>query len=951
MYRNNRIESVDNENRFTVQDNLEIWVKLARELPWNLFEDQFAAMTPENLDGTPAQRVRILLGTVVIQKVYGLSPEDTIDLIRKNSYLQYFIGLKEYCADLPFAPDVLEAFGLKVSDATMTEIIEFITKVAPQVSKAQPILKTSTKTKPDALGNSSLERGLLEQTQEMPVLTKENASTEFGLSLFQNWYFRVADFYFYCYLNTRDFWVGLVGRIHQFIHAASRKYTESFELRPEIKAGLDSLKKWGGRVCTFLGRMLSSLCPFNHVWLRIILIIPTIVFLFLVAVIIRLPVPAPRMLVASEVYDTRHRLVATFFSENRRPVKLKEVPAFLRDAVLAVEDHRFYSHQGINPGRILKAALYDLLHGNLEQGGSTITQQLVKNVYLTHERTFSRKFQEILYSIKLEYKLSKDRILELYLNKIYFGHGAYGVKVAAETYFQKELNQLNQAEMALLAGLPRGPAFYSPYNHPKAARRRLRQTLLRMKACGYLTAAQYQNYCHQPLNLRGIKKKNNAAPYFMDLLQNEFNLIFPDNPELIYTAGLKIESTLDLEMQQAAVKAFQDGLPVVYHPAGSLSQPQGALIALDLQNGEIRALLGGSDYTKSQFNRAVQAKRQPGSAFKPILYTAAFKSGFTLASKIDREPKTYYIYGKPYRPTDQHSGSGMISLRKALAQSSNVVAVKLIERIGFKPVLKMAERLGIKSQLRPHLSLALGACEVTPLELATAYATLASGGVRNQPGTIRRILNEQGRIIYQRKSKGVAAIDPAFAFLTTQAMREVLKSGTAAKIGRKLDRPAAGKTGTTNSNRDAWFVGYTPDLLACVFVGCDNYERALPGMASQVAAPIWAAFMIEALKDQPAKEFPVPDNIEKVSLCKFNGKLAGKSCSSYTEYFLKGTKPLEVCNGNHFRSFLKQLFGNSSGTDKTIPSPNAAEPSRKESRRRDSGKNRNLFKRIWDKIK
>jgi 1A family penicillin-binding protein len=992
MYRNKPIESLKNESRnisrvLTI-DNTINWVKLAREIPWQLFEDQFSTYLANNhhLSETPDQQVRLLLGTLIIQEVYSLTLDETMKQIRRNPYLQYFIGREEFSNDLPFDTLLIEEFRQQVTDATLEEITEFMAQVDPRCANGKTILKNSELGSPasdqmvtgiasddqveitlapevDYTREHDLTVDPLGHTLQLPALVETPSIIKLGVQLRRNGNKRSFAFFQNYYVRWRESLANLgyaaVDLIRRGIQNIGRRLAASYEPRPEITAGLATLKKGSCNLLLQLQQTLLRIKFYHQSWFKITLGILAALSVGFAAVIIWLPVPAPRMLVASEVYDSHHKLAATFFSENRRPVSLNEVPVFLRNAVLAVEDHRFYKHQGINPGRIIKAAFNDLRHGSLEQGGSTITQQLVKNVYLTHERTFTRKIQELLYSIKLEYKLSKDQIFELYLNKIYFGHGAYGVKVAAETYFQKELHQLNQAEMALLAGLPRGPAFYSPYNHPQAARKRLLQTLLRMKECGYITATQYQKYCKQSLNLPGIKTKNNAAPYFMDLLQTEITRIFPNSPELIYTSGLKIESTLDLEMQKAASKAFHDGLPVIYRPngAGGLPQPQGALIAMSPQNGEIRALIGGSDYTKSQFNRAVQAKRQPGSAFKPILYTAAFKNGFTLGSLIDREPKTYYIYGHAYCPTDHSTGGGMISLRNALAQSSNVVAVKLMERIGFAPVLNLADQLGVKSKLQPTLSLALGACEVTPLELATAYATLANGGIRNRPVTIRRILNSQGRVLYQTKAQTVAAVNPAFAFLTTQAMREVLKSGTAAGIGWKLKRPAAGKTGTTNNNRDTWFIGYTPDLLACVFVGCDNYERTLPGMASQVAAPIWANFMIAALKKEPVKNFLVPANIKKVRLCKTSGKLATESCSSYWEYFLKGTEPTEVCGGHHFQINMDRLFGRKS-TEPNMLKPNNqpnSKPDDKEDpkpgNKTENLKIRSIFERIWQKIK
>jgi 1A family penicillin-binding protein len=616
-----------------------------------------------------------------------------------------------------------------------------------------------------------------------------------------------------------------------------------------------------------------------------------------------LPLPANRMPVASEIYDTRHQLAATFFSQNRRPVRLTEIPPFLQQAFLAVEDHRFYSHHGLNPGRICKAALFNLARRRIAQGASTITQQLAKNAYLTQERSFTRKLKELFYTLKLEIHCSKRTILERYLNQIYFGHGAYGVKVAAATYFQKDLAQLNQAEMALLAGLPRGPAFYSPYTHPRAARRRLDATLRRMQKCGFITPEQYRKYRRQPLTLPGVKTQSNTAPYFVDLLQKELARLFPGDPELLYNAGLRIESTLDPGLQKAAQSAMRQQLPRLYRDSRGLPQPQGALIAIDPSSGEIRALIGGTDFGKSQFNRATNAKRQPGSAFKPILYAAALSHGYTLASRFDLTPKTYLTGAQTYRPTDHgdSDASGKLSLRDALACSSNVVAVKLLERLGFDPLLSLTAKLGFRSKFIPLLSLALGSQETTPLELAAAYLPIANGGARHRPVTIRRVLDRQGRVLYQHTPNGARVLQPGVAFLVTQALTGVFKpGGTAANINHLVNRPAAGKTGTTKNNRDAWFVGYTPDLLAAVFVGCDTNGRNLPGAANRIAAPIWADFMQAALREQPPQKFPVPPDICKVAICQTSGALATAACPQQDEYFIIGTEPKNYCNQHRY---------------------------------------------------
>jgi 1A family penicillin-binding protein len=644
-------------------------------------------------------------------------------------------------------------------------------------------------------------------------------------------------------------------------------------------------------------------------WVIIRLNGPSILLLTLLLVFggllvaIYLPLPPPQMPIASEVYDQNHKLITTFFLQNRSPVPLDEVPPFLIKAILAVEDHRFYQHHGVNPGRIIKALFYDITHRSLDQGASTITQQLAKNAYLDQKRTFLRKLKELFYTVKLELQLPKNKILELYINQIYFGHGAYGLKIAAQTYFGKPLGQLNPTEMALLAGLPKGPAYYSPYFHPEASRRRIVEVLRRMRECNYISNAQFEIYRTMPLHLPGIKNRPAIAPYFIDLLQDEVSRIFPKEPGLIYKAGFIIESTLDMEMQKKAERSMVDGLPKLFRDKQGLLQPQGALVAIDPQNGAIQALVGGIDSAKSQFNRATQAHRQPGSAFKPILYAAALSHGYTLANQVDCSPVTYQIGRQIYRPTDDNDEdrSGLLSLREALASSSNVVAVKLLYQIGITQVVSLAKRLGITSTLPPQLSLALGSGEVTPLELAGSYLPFANGGRKLAPTTIRRILDREGRVLYQAPTEHPTVIDSGVAYLVTQALGSVLhKGGTAANIEGIINRPVAGKTGTTEENRDAWFVGYTPDLLTCVFVGCDHNERSLPGAANQIAAPIWADFMTRALRNKPALDFTIPGDVVQIDICNETGAKATAFCPKRPEYFLSGTEPTEYCQKHRF---------------------------------------------------
>ncbi len=652
------------------------------------------------------------------------------------------------------------------------------------------------------------------------------------------------------------------------------------------------------RIKQYWDKIPAAKLSWNQTLLFLIftLSVATLVFFYL-------PLPYSLTPTASEVYDCRQNLAATFYLQNRLPVPLAETPLFLRQAFLAVEDHRFYQHRGINLGRIGKALITNVIHQRLEQGASTITQQLVKNAYLNQKRTVIRKLKELFYTVKVELHLSKDQIFENYLNQIYFGHGAYGIKVAAQTYFNKNLGELNQAEMALLAGLPKGPAYYSPYSHRDSAQKRIKQVLRRMVDCSYLSETEFKHYSGQSLHLPGLQRKTQPAPYFLDLLQAELDKIFPKAQRLIYTGGLRIESTLDLKLQILAEKALQKGLPKLLYDKNGLIQPQGALIAVDPRTGQIAALVGGTDYQKSEFNRAIQAKRQPGSSFKPILYAAALNEGYTLSSRIDATPQSYNIGPQIYQPLDNQSTAerGPLSLRDALACSSNVIAVKLLNQIGFEPVLDMAKRLGVVSTLPQQLSLALGSGEVSPLELTKAYIPLANGGYQIQPTTIRRIFDQKGKLLYQAPTTYPRVLNPGVAYLVTQALTGVFEAGgTASNIRGLINRPVAGKTGTTEDNRDAWFIGYTPDLLVSVFVGCDYNERPLPGSGNRIAAPIWADFIGKALAEQPKLDFIIPNEVLKIQVCKETGSKATSFCEQIPEYFLTGTEPTEYCTKHRF---------------------------------------------------
>ncbi|NLM36515.1 MAG: PBP1A family penicillin-binding protein [Firmicutes bacterium] len=612
-------------------------------------------------------------------------------------------------------------------------------------------------------------------------------------------------------------------------------------------------------------------------------------------VILCLPLAPPEQPVTSRVLSAEGEVIALLYRENRELATLAEIPPFLRQAFLAVEDHRFYQHNGFSPVSFGRALYHNLFVREGLQGFSTITQQVAKNCYLSAERTLIRKLKELFWALRLELHYSKDEILELYLNQIYFGHGAFGVKTAALTYFGRPLSALNRAELAMLAGLPKGPGLYSPYLNREAATRRLQTVLARMVAVGAISPEEQEDILQEPLRLPGLKKTPRQALYFLDYALEEAGRILNISKEQIQNLGLTIETTLSLPVQTAAEEALQNRLA----PLQKDLQPQGALIAADPASGAIKALVGGTDYYKTPFNRGTSAFRQPGSAFKPFVYLAALETGYTLASSIPcrtvsfptTETEAYqpHDYGsQPYHNRD-------LTLREALATSCNIVAVTLHQRLGIKPTINMACRLGIVSAMPENLSLALGTSEVTPFELLQAYLPLANGGKAVPLHAVQRIYNAEGKMIWERKTRPRQVIDERLAFLITSVLQDVVgPGGTAAGVRATLQRPAAGKTGTTQGNRDAWFVGFTPDLAAVVYLG-DDQNKPLRAGGGSLAAPLWAAFMKQALQDTPVRNFSVPEGIVSRRICRETGLLAAPDCPGYNEYFLYGSEPTVYC--------------------------------------------------------
>jgi penicillin-binding protein 1A len=679
--------------------------------------------------------------------------------------------------------------------------------------------------------------------------------------------------------------------------------------------------------------------------------------------------------VATRVYASDGTLLGEFYTEKRYLVPIAKIPPVVRQAFIAAEDSSFYRHRGVDLLGIARAAMANFTAGSVVQGGSTITQQVVKALLLTPEKSYERKAKEILLSIRLERQLTKDEILYLYLNLIYLGNGAYGVGAAAQEYFDKDVADLDLAEAAMLAGLPQAPSRYSPVRHWERAKYRQRYVLERMARERYVTWEQSEQALQQEIHLARHDARTPtyvAAPYFVEhvrrLLEERYGGTAP------YQAGLNVYTTVDLPTQHAAEKALRANLEKIDQgrtraralrrlsnaeaerflatakttrdtnepepgrsyqalilaiekggarvqvnrftgrlvgtkdqplppglakndviavrrragsPAGTLEleldadpQLEGALVSVDLTNGHVKALVGGYDYERSVFNRVMQAQRQPGSAFKPFVYSAAMDRGYTPASVIVDAPIVLAGGGRAWMPQNYDDKFvGPVTLRKALTQSRNVVTVKLAQSMGLNFLVNYIPRFGFSRPFAKNLSIALGTAEVTLFELARGYTAFATGGRRLDPIFITKITDPHGKVLEEFTAASDPVIAPETAYLVTSMLESVIQKGTGKRVA-PLGRPVAGKTGTTNDMHDAWFVGYTPELLTGVWVGYDS-ERSLgkKQTGGRVAAPIFLDFMQEALGDTPVHDFAIPPGITMVSV---NGLL---------ECFKEGTEP------------------------------------------------------------
>ena len=715
----------------------------------------------------------------------------------------------------------------------------------------------------------------------------------------------------------------------------------------------------------------------------------------------------------TKVYGEGDELIGQFFVEKRILVPLERIPNILRNAIISVEDSRFYEHRGVDPLGILRAFMANVGSMSLRQGGSTITQQLARSLFLSPEKSFKRKIREAILAWKMERFLSKDEILELYLNQIYLGHGAYGVQAAAWSYFEKDVSELDLAEVSFIAGLPRAPTDYSPYRNPERTKRRQGVVLRRMVLEGYISEGDFEEIYRKDLYFKKPRKKEPFAPYFMEHVRQYLASRYGDT--MVYKGGLNVYTTINPTLQRAAEIALKEGLRKVdkrqgyrgpigqksleeveelidhvgaliitdidpgsilegvvtgvdetgasviasgmmgrIKPSGmawarkrlvgpdtikdvrknpkakpedilsvgdvvhvklkqidsksqravfSLEQipvVEGSLISLDPRTGAIKAMVGGFDFKRSQFNRAISAKRQPGSAFKPIIYAAALDRGRTPATILIDAPIVYFdeVQDRVWKPENYESRFyGPVTLRDALIHSRNLATVRLMDEIGVNNVIDLSRRLGIRSPLAPDLSLALGSSSMSLLELTSAYGVFANEGVRAEPNAVLAVLDSKGEILEEHLPVVISVIQRETAYLISNILMDVIQEGTGRRA-KVLGRPLGGKTGTTNDFTDAWFVGFLPNLSVGVWVGFDDMRSIGKHEAgARAALPIWISYMKTAIEVLPDASFSIPDDVTFARIDPKTGALASEeTLEPIIEIFVKGTEPKEVAH-------------------------------------------------------
>ncbi len=602
--------------------------------------------------------------------------------------------------------------------------------------------------------------------------------------------------------------------------------------------------------------------------------------------------------------------------DGRIPIPLADIPEHVVDAVLSIEDQRFFQHGGLDLKRIVGATVANVRARRIAQGGSTLTQQLAKNLFLSPKRSPIRKLRDMAMATTLERRHSKEKILETYLNIVYFGHdnglAIYGVGRAAQHYFGKDASQLDVGEGALLAGIIRGPNLYHPVRRPESARARRDLVLDVMHERGIISQSVHGELRRAPLRIRGQTRTPLVGRYFTDFVTEQ--LIATHGKQALET-GLSVFTTMDMELQHAAEKAVRAGLERLERDHPKLKSGdaalQAALVALDPRTGEVLAMVGGRDYGSSQFNRASKARRQPGSAFKPVVALTALtqRDGSTLASVLRDEPLALETPAGLWEPAN-YDGQfrGDVTLREALERSLNVPFARLGIDVGPDRIVETARRLGLESKLNPVPSLALGSSEVTPLEITRAFGVFAASGFLSQTQATLGVIDAQGEVLSRYQLKGKQAFTPAEAYLVTSALRGAVERGTGRSLrSRGYRGPVAAKSGTTNDFRDAWFIGYTPSLAVGVWVGFDNGRSMdLPG--SRAALPIFASFLQSAHGPDGDRDFSMPSGIEIVAVNRATGMRANAGCRGEREVFLRGTAPRERCS--RYRSYTSR-YGNS----------------------------------------
>ena len=599
----------------------------------------------------------------------------------------------------------------------------------------------------------------------------------------------------------------------------------------------------------------------------------------------------------TRIYSADEVLLAEFFLEKRDPVPIKMIPDNLKKALIVTEDRSFYQHSGIDLKGILRAILRDIKAGKFVEGASTITQQLSKTLFLKPRKTLLRKAKEAFLSFQIERRYTKDEILELYLNQVYFGSGAYGVESAARIYFGKPVSDLDLPECALLAGLPKSPSRYSPLIDKDLALKRRNIVLKQMKDTKGITQTVFNRAKEAPLNLAKQDKTGVKAPYFIDFIK--FFLENTIGSSRLYKGGLTVVTTLDFKLQKAAEFAVEKGLLALEHRMKQQfiknPAPQCALVSLDVLSGGILSMVGGRDYLKTPFNRATIARRQPGSAFKPIVYAYAIEQGFS-QNKIILDAPVAFKTGnrkKEWQPNNfSEDYKGEMTLRTALALSKNIPAVRLIEMLGPSSVAGFAHTLGIESALYPNLSLALGTSGVKLINLTAAYSVFPNKGKLIEPYGVMEVVDGNGRLVWRVKPNKKAIISRESAAVITDMLRSVIQDGTGKKANI-IQRPIAGKTGTTNEYKDALFIGFSPSITTGVWVGQDTFTTIGKGeTGARAALPIWIEFMKRALHNRPIQYFDIPDDVVKVRIDPTTGLLAAdKAPNAVKALFKKGTEP------------------------------------------------------------